>query len=502
MPVILQWLVVGIYVTQDVRAQPVCSTRKGVCTTDKSPEDLTTARSQTDAFTKPLDPEDFFGMSGRLWYIPRKVNPNSAESPAEDLPHHFHTPLGNVTSSNPGLLAQVVDAESRQPTSHCSNQTRQAIAGKQKIRWRLLWKKHFESDPAYKHLQVLHKMLYSKIKYKSNLRKYFVDYAGDAKDAPWAAEYEIVTTLDSAMTDGYEVVIRNPPPNDDMGGSWINVGKLHHKAHIGEHAYLLFIEGDIQSTSIDEHIYHEAFVHPALTLLPDAAQSVFIGGGAEGLTLREVLRHESVQSVVMVDIDDTLMDACHDLLGKNFNNMSFEDRRAQVIAGDARAYLEQNGKDLRTFDVIILDFPDFGLDLHMPGDFGGLFTSNMYSAAKQRLRDGGILVLQAPFYGECAILRTLQTSFRYVDIIAVPMFSYSANLFFLASDNPFHSIDPDIVDQRLAARVKGQLHFYRGSIHSKLWALNATIATSSECLLQGCVVIDNTSTIDPPAQQL
>jgi len=423
----------------------------------------------------------------------------STESLAEDLSRPLYTPLRNLNSSNPDLLVEMVDAESRQPASHCSNQTVNAIAGNEKIHWRLNWEQYFKSTPSFKHLADLHSFLHAdKQKYKQFLEKSFVKLFGDYEDLALTAEYNAAKHILDQWTSKRVFVVHEPDPsneelgssNEELGGTWLLLGDLPHPAHTGNHAFMLVIEGDLQSASVDERLYHEALVHPALTLLPEAAQSVFIGGGGEGLTLREVLRHHSIRSAVMVDIDGALMDACHNLLGKRLE-MSFDDPRAQVFAGDARAYLEQNGEGSPTFDAIVLDFPDFHyLDITR-GRVGGLFSSQFYSAAKQRLRLGGILVVQAPVYGECAILKTLQTCFLYVHIAAVPMFVYPANLFFLASDNPMERLDPDIVDQRIAARIRGPLHFYRGTTHEKLWGLNATLTTSSECHLQGCLVIDN-----------
>ena len=42
----------------------------------------------------------------------------------------------------------------------------------------------------------------------------------------------------------------------------------------------LVLDGKTQSTELDEHIYHEALVHPAMISHPDP-KTGFIGGGAE-----------------------------------------------------------------------------------------------------------------------------------------------------------------------------------------------------------------------------
>ena len=64
----------------------------------------------------------------------------------------------------------------------------------------------------------------------------------------------------------------------------------------------LVLDDKIQSTEVDEFTYHEALVQPAMITHP-GPETVFIAGGGEGATLREVLSHGTVKRVVMVDID-------------------------------------------------------------------------------------------------------------------------------------------------------------------------------------------------------
>lgn len=76
----------------------------------------------------------------------------------------------------------------------------------------------------------------------------------------------------------------------------------------------LITDGKTQSAEHDEFVYHESLVHPALfwsaLLSPDKSgpKSVFIGGGGELATAREVLRHTSIEKCVMVDIDPLVVD--------------------------------------------------------------------------------------------------------------------------------------------------------------------------------------------------
>lgn len=148
----------------------------------------------------------------------------------------------------------------------------------------------------------------------------------------------------------------------------------------------LLLDGKVQSAQADEFIYHEALVHPAM-LCHRKPANVFIAGGGEGATLREVLRHPDVEEVVMVDLDRDVVELCREHLD-TWHRGSFEDSRVTLIHEDARAYLE--GED-RTYDVIILDLSE-------PLDDGPsylLFTREFYQLCTSRLSEDGVLVTQA-----------------------------------------------------------------------------------------------------------
>ena len=148
----------------------------------------------------------------------------------------------------------------------------------------------------------------------------------------------------------------------------------------------LVLDGKTQSTEFDEHIYHECLVHPALLSHPDP-KSVFIGGGGEGTTLREVLAHRSVEKVTMLDLDKEVVDLCRRFLPQHHQG-SFDDPRVELLHQDARGYLAETSD---TFDVIVLDLVD-------PMEGGPaylLYTREFYRLAAKRLNPGGMLVTQS-----------------------------------------------------------------------------------------------------------
>mmetsp|Transcript_4703 Transcript_4703/g.6526 ORF Transcript_4703/g.6526 Transcript_4703/m.6526 type:complete len:752 (-) Transcript_4703:59-2314(-) len=168
---------------------------------------------------------------------------------------------------------------------------------------------------------------------------------------------------------------------------------------------LLFLDGTLQSISSSEREYHEAMVHPAMFAHPGPKQVAILGGG-EGATLREVLKHKTVDKVTMIDIDEMLvelsrihlpkMSDCSNLEGVAEN--CFDDERASVLFEDGRQWFldrygpQANVKPTAKFDVVVMD----ALDPEDPSEFSEqLYTeADFVSALMNALTEEGVLAVQ------------------------------------------------------------------------------------------------------------
>jgi spermidine synthase len=149
----------------------------------------------------------------------------------------------------------------------------------------------------------------------------------------------------------------------------------------------LYINGNLQFSSRDEHRYHEALVHPAMEALPWARRVLILGGG-DGLALREVLRYPTVRSVTLVDLDPEmtrLFSSSEPLVA--LNRGSFQDPRVRLINADAARWIEAADEN---FDVAFVDFPD-------PSTFalGKLYSVPFYAMLEKRIASHGLIVVQA-----------------------------------------------------------------------------------------------------------
>ncbi len=127
-----------------------------------------------------------------------------------------------------------------------------------------------------------------------------------------------------------------------------------------QHDLRLFLNSNLQFSSVDEYRYHEALVHPVLAALPQPKRVLIIGGG-DGLALREVLKYPSIEAVTLVDLDPamTRLFASNSLL-TTLNQNALKSPKLTVINQDAFLWLKaQHEQDIRpVFDAIIIDVPD------------------------------------------------------------------------------------------------------------------------------------------------
>jgi len=217
----------------------------------------------------------------------------------------------------------------------------------------------------------------------------------------------------------------------------------------------LFLDDKIQSAESDEHIYHETLVHPALIAHP-APRSVYIAGGGEGATLREALRHPSVERAVMVDIDGEAIDFVKEHMVA-WHQGAFDDPRTELVIGDARERLARREE---TFDAIVVDVTDPVAG----GPSYLLFTEEFYRLAAARLKPGGLLSVQAEsmamplIAGHAAVVRTLGRVFPVVSGLAATTADRAA-----AVETPYLLIDLDEVVARYRAMRAGlpveRLHY-------------------------------------------
>jgi spermidine synthase len=169
----------------------------------------------------------------------------------------------------------------------------------------------------------------------------------------------------------------------------------------------LFLNGGLQFDSVDEHRYHESLVHPAMGMAGRTERVLVLGGG-DGMAVREVLRHEGVERITLVDLDPAMTR----LFRENprltaLNDNALNDPRVEIVHQDAFEFLKS---ERNLYNVILIDLPD-----PKNPSLSKLYSLAFYTEAAKHLARDGVLATQAtsPVYARKAfwsIARTLSAT--------------------------------------------------------------------------------------------
>jgi spermidine synthase len=177
---------------------------------------------------------------------------------------------------------------------------------------------------------------------------------------------------------------------------------------------LMTLDGLVMVTDRDNFVYHEMMSHPALFTHPDPRRVLVIGGGDCG-TLREVLKHPTVELAEQVELDERVTRVSE----KFFPDLcqSNSDARARFHFTDGIRWVADAKPE--TYDVIIVDSTD------PVGPAAGLFSEIFYKDCFRALRPHGIVVGQSesPLF-HADLIRSVQLSLKGAG------FGHAATLFF------------------------------------------------------------------------
>ena len=180
---------------------------------------------------------------------------------------------------------------------------------------------------------------------------------------------------------------------------------------------IFVLDGIVQLSETDEHIYHEMIAHPILFSHPNP-QKVLIVGGGDGGSLREVLKHP-LKEVYLVDIDKKVIEISEKYL-PFVSKGAFNDKRLKLFIGDGAKFIKKF-KDY--FDIVIIDSND------PVGPSLALYSANFYKEVFKVLKKEGMMVAQIGSFLDFdnlikKIFLKLKNIFSSVQIYRLTMPSY------------------------------------------------------------------------------
>ncbi len=224
---------------------------------------------------------------------------------------------------------------------------------------------------------------------------------------------------------------------------------------------VLVLDNIIQTTQGDEFIYHEMLTHvPLLSLKVAENASVLIIGGGDGGILREVLRHDWVTHVVMVELDEAVIRTAKQYLGIHGD---YHDPRVRLLIEDGSAYVRSPEVQTRPFDVVIIDAPDpIG-----PGE--ALFTPAFFQDIHACLTPSGVMVrhIGVPMFQRDVFqagIERVREAFGMVEVYRAAIPTYmGGDMAFVLSAKDGHSCRQPRLD------FTGR--YYNSAIHAAAFAL-------------------------------
>jgi spermidine synthase len=227
---------------------------------------------------------------------------------------------------------------------------------------------------------------------------------------------------------------------------------------------MLFNDGLAMVSERDEFVYHEMIGHVPLFVHPDPRRVLVIGGG-DGGTVREVIRHRSVEHCRLVEIDALVVEACRKELP--WTASALDDPRVAVTIGDGVRFVATTDE---RYDLVLVDSTD------PVGPARALFGEEFYANVRRVLRDGGLVVSQAesPFFDieqQRSLLGILGGRFERVHIYNYANITYPGGLWsfsYAAAGDlcPLRSFDPARV-----ARSGLAFRYYDAAVHRAAFAL-------------------------------
>lgn len=228
---------------------------------------------------------------------------------------------------------------------------------------------------------------------------------------------------------------------------------------------VLAIDGQLMHTEKDEFIYHEMMVHIPMAVNPNIKDVLVVGVGNGGIA-GELIKYPSIETIKIIETDETLVSAVKKFLPKT--SAALSDPRVSIEICDDMKYTRRVHDQ---FDLIIVDIPDpFG-----PGE--NYFTKEFYGNCYTAMREDGIMINQQEscFYDQDipACQKAHRPSVRVFEISKVYQASIptypSGHWLFGFSSKKYHPTNDVQTDVWKAMKIKTQ--YYNTRLHKGAFAL-------------------------------
>ncbi|ALJ00854.1 polyamine aminopropyltransferase [Rufibacter tibetensis] len=231
---------------------------------------------------------------------------------------------------------------------------------------------------------------------------------------------------------------------------------------------MLTLDGMVMCTQKDEYVYHEMITHVPVFSHGNVKRALVIGGG-DGGTVRELLRHDCIEEVVLVEIDELVIEACKAHLPETAS--AFGNPKLKLLVEDGIKYIQECADS--AFDLIIVD----SADPVGPGE--GLFTVEFYTQVHRCLTAEGVMITQSesPRFNTNVFVEIFDTykgifgqNNVHCYLAAIPTYPTGTWSFSFSSKGSVHPKKFNLETAAAFSQAQG-LRYYNEDIHVAAFAL-------------------------------
>ena len=154
------------------------------------------------------------------------------------------------------------------------------------------------------------------------------------------------------LTDDWGFFVRSARQYERFTSPYQTV-EVHDTVPFGK---LFRLDGCFMTSERDEFFYHENLVHVAAVTHPQPERALVIGGG-DGGSAEEILKHPSIKSVTLAEIDLAVVDISRKYLQQRASRRA---RRSAPHAQDRGRLRVRAQRRPTQYDLIVLDLTDPG----------------------------------------------------------------------------------------------------------------------------------------------
>ena len=233
------------------------------------------------------------------------------------------------------------------------------------------------------------------------------------------------------------------------------------------HVYLL--DGDLMASTSDEYIGHESLVHTAACACVNPENALILGGG-DGASARELLKHPSIRSITVAELDPEVISMSRRHLPSMAHD-AFLDPRVRAVIGDASLTLER--QECASQHLILFDLTAIG------GAAASLHDLPFLNRCHDKLHPDGFVVIQlgSPFY-HADLVQTVYERAKFVFPLvcayaaAIPAYGGTWTYAIASKGADPRKCSTEEIEARLVERHIRNLDYYNAAIHQAQFMLS------------------------------